>query len=174
LIASEYAQIFRSSHFAQISSHKSLLTQVFSHNFLYRRPFLKCRMIRMKTSLAGLAVAALLVVGSTLSLTSPGFAEDAPTPQTPAAQAPAMAPAAQTDAPSGTVPRPSIAPKTAEPAPPVADAEPAAPRHRRYAHYRHRRYGYYRTAYWEPFPIYWPHVYHNRLHWNRIPWLFRF
>jgi hypothetical protein len=76
-------------------------------------------------------------------------------------------------APSSTVQRPAIVPKAAETTPPAADAEPA-PSHRRYAHYRHRRYGYYRTAYWEPFPIYWPHVYHNRVRWNRIPWLFRF
>ena len=124
----------------------------------------------MKTTLTGLAVAALLVAGSSLGSTLPGFAEDAPAPQTPAAQAPATPPA---DAPSGAVPRPSIVPKTAEPAP-AADAEPAAPRHRRYAHYRHHRYGYYRTAYWEPFPIMWPHFYHNRIHWNRIPWFVRF
>ena len=125
----------------------------------------------MKTSLTGLAVAALLVVGSTLGPTLPGFAEDAPAPQTPAAQAPAMPPAAETDAP---VRRPSIVPKAAEPAQPAADAEPAAPRHRRYAHYRHRRHGYYRTAYWEPFPVYWPHMRHNRIYWNRIPWFVRF
>ena len=118
----------------------------------------------MKISLIGVAVAATLVAGSTF----PSFAEDAPAPQTPAAQTPA-----QTEAPSSPVPRPSIVPKTAEPAQPAADAEPA-PRHRRYAHYRHHRYGYYRTAYWEPFPIFWPHVTHNRIHWNRIPWLFRF
>ena len=124
----------------------------------------------MKTSLTGLAVAALLVAGSPL----PGFADDVATPQTPAAQAPAAPPAAQADAPSGAVPRPSIVPKTAEPGQPADNAEPAAPRHRRHAHYRHHRYGYYRTAYWEPFPIYWPHFYHNRVHWNRIPWLFRF
>ena len=123
----------------------------------------------MKTSLAGLAVAALLIAGSTF----PGFAEDAPATQPSAAQAPAMPPAAETDAPSSTVPRPSIVPKTAEPAP-AADAEPTAPRHHRYAHYRHHRYGYYRTAYWEPFPILWPHLYHNRIHWNRIPWFVRF
>jgi len=128
----------------------------------------------MKTSLAGLAVAALLVAGSSLGSILPGFAEDAPAPQPPAAQAPVMPPAAETDAPSSTVPRPSIVPKTAEPAPPAADAEPAAPSHRRYAHYRHHRYGYYRTAYWEPFPILWPHLYHNRIHWNRIPWFVRF
>ena len=55
------------------------------------------------------------------------------------------------------------------------NAEPAAKsvsdqRHRRYAHRHHRRYGYYRTAYWQPFPIYFPHVYHSRLVWNRVPW----
>ena len=32
----------------------------------------------------------------------------------------------------------------------------------------------FRTAYWEPFPIYWPHFYHRRIHWNRIPWIVRF
>jgi hypothetical protein len=138
-----------------------------------RKYFLTRRMIRMKTLLTGAAIAALLVFGSTL----PGFAEEPPAPQTPAAQAPATAtpPTAQTEAPPSTMPRPAIVPKAAEAAPPApaANAEPAPP-HRRYAHYRHRRYGYYRTAYWEPFPIYWPHFYHNRVHWNRIPWLFRF
>jgi len=73
----------------------------------------------MKTSLTGVAIAALLVAGASLSSTLPGFAEDTPAPQTPAAAAPATPPAAQADAPSGTVPRPSIAPKTAEP---TADA----------------------------------------------------
>ena len=66
------------------------------------------------------------------------------------------------------MPRPSIAPKTAEPASPPA-ADELAPRHRRYARH-HRRYGIYRTAYWEPFQIYWPHLYHSRIHWNRISW----
>jgi hypothetical protein len=122
-------------------------------------------MIRMKTPLTGFAIAALLVTGSTL----PGFAQDAAAPQTPAAQAPAT-PATPAETQPSTVPRPSIAPKTAEPA--AADAEPA-PRHRHYAHH-YRRYGYYRTAYWEPFPVYWPHFYHNRIHWNRIPWFVRF
>jgi hypothetical protein len=133
-------------------------------------------MIRMKTSLTGVAIAALLIFGSTV----PVFAEDPPAPQTPAAQtpaaqAPATPPSAQTEAPSSTVLRPAIVPKAAEAAPPApaVNAEPTSP-HRRYAHYRHRRYGYYRTAYWEPFPIYWPHFYHNRVHWNRIPWSFRF
>jgi hypothetical protein len=120
-------------------------------------------MIRMKAPLTGLAIAALLIAGTVL----PGFAQDAAKPQTPAAPAP---PAASSE--SSTVPRPSIVPKTAEPAAPAAEAEPA-PRRHRYAHH-HRRYGYYRTAYWEPFPIYWPHFYHNRLHWSRVPWFFRF
>jgi hypothetical protein len=117
-------------------------------------------MVAMKLHCAALAVAALLTIGQTL----PGHAEDAP----PASAAPAATP---TQAPPPSVPRPSIVPKTAAPTLPVADT--AAPRHRRYAH-RHRRYGYDRTAYWEPFPIYWPHLYHHRIHWNRIPWIFRF
>jgi hypothetical protein len=63
--------------------------------------------------------------------------------------------------------------KTVEPVSTPAATE-AAPRHRRYA-YRHRhRWGSYRTAYWEPFPIWWPHFHHNRIHWNRIPWLINF
>jgi len=119
-------------------------------------------MIAMKLHCTALAVAALLAIGQTL----PGHAEDAP--------APSAAPrATQTEAPSPSVPRPSIVPKTAAPTLPASDADTAAPRHRRYAH-RHRRYGYYRTAYWEPFPIYWPHFYRHRIHWNRIPWIFRF
>jgi hypothetical protein len=28
------------------------------------------------------------------------------------------------------------------------------------------------TAYWEPFPIYWPHFYRHQVRWNRIPWMF--
>ena len=83
-----------------------------TRQLFYRKYFLTRRMIRMKTSLTGAAVAALLVLGSTL----PGFAEDPPAPQTPAAQpAPATPPAAQTEAPSSAVPRPAIVPKAAEP-----------------------------------------------------------
>jgi hypothetical protein len=116
----------------------------------------------MKSHFTGLAIATLLVIGPTL----PGYAEDA-APKAPAA------PAAQTEAPPPSVARPALAPKTAEPASPPAAAEPA-PRHRRYAHRHHRRYGHYRHAYWEPFPIFWPHLYRNRIHWSRIPWAFNF
>jgi hypothetical protein len=118
-------------------------------------------MTQMKTHFTGFAIAALLVITATL----PGYAEDAAAPAAPAAAPAEAAPA--------SVPRPSLAPKAAEPAAPQAATEPAPRTHRRYAH-RHYRYGYYRTAYWEPFPIYWPHFYHNRVHWNRIPWLLRF
>jgi hypothetical protein len=113
-------------------------------------------MTYMKKHFIGVAIAALLVIGPVL----PSDAEDAPAPA-----------ATSTDAPPPSVPRPSLAPKTTEPASPAAEAEPS--HHRRYA-YRHHRYGYYRTAYWEPFPIFWPHVYHSRIHWNRIPWIFHF
>jgi hypothetical protein len=118
-------------------------------------------MTYMKKHFIGLAIATLLAIGPVV----PGHAEDAATPAAPAATS--------TDAPPPSVPRPSLAPKAAEPAAPAAEAEPAPSHHRRYA-YRHHRYGYYRIAYWEPFPIFWPHIYHNRVHWNRIPWIFHF
>jgi hypothetical protein len=122
-------------------------------------------MTEMKPHLTGLALAALITIGSAL----PGFAEDA----TPPKEIMAQPPAGKTEPPSPppSVPRPSLAPKTAEPASaPVT--EPAQRPHRRYAR-RHWR-GYYRTAYWEPFPIFWPRYYHHRVHWGRIPWFFRF
>jgi hypothetical protein len=122
-------------------------------------------MIEMKSHCTGLAVAALLVIGSIL----PGYAEDAAAPKTPAAPSTTQTPATQTEAPPASVPRPALAPKIAEPASPRADAEPAQRHHRRYAHRHHRRY-----AYWEPFPIYWPHFYRSRIHWSRIPWNFNF
>src|ERR1700737_2035845 len=104
----------------------------------------------MKTHFPGFAVAALLVIGSTVS----GYAEDAP--KTPAAPTTAQTPAAaQTEAPPATVPRPSLAPKAAEPASSPVAAESAQPRRR----YAHRRYGRHYRAAWEPFPIYWPHFY---------------
>ena len=107
---------------------------------------------------------ALLLVSATAL---PGHAEDAP-------KAPPAPAASQTEAPPPSVARPSLAPKTAEPASAPAAADPAPRRQRRYAHRHHRRYGYYRSAYWEPFPIYWPHFYRHRIHWNRIPWAFHF
>ena len=115
----------------------------------------------MKSHFIGLAVATLLVIGFNF----PSYAEDAAAPPAP--------PAVQTDAPPAGVPRPSIVPKTAEPASAPVAAEPAPPP-RRTAHRHWGGYGPYRTAYWEPFPIYWPHLYRNRIHWNRIPWIFHF
>jgi hypothetical protein len=112
-------------------------------------------MIDMKTQIAGIAIAALLSIGSSL----PGYAEDAVAPKDTAAPA-----ATQTEAPT-SVPRPSIAPKTAEPASPPAAAEPAPRRHRRYARHHYRRY-----AYWEPFPIYWPRIHRHHFYWSRISW----
>jgi hypothetical protein len=112
----------------------------------------------MKSPFAGLAVAVLLVIAPTL----PGHAEDATTPAAPAT-------ANQTEPPPASVPRPSLAPKTAEPAPAPEAADSTPPRHRRHAHRHWRRY-----AYWEPFPIFFPHLYHNRIRWYRIPWAFNF
>ena len=105
--------------------------------------------------------ATLLLVGAA---TFPGHAEDAP-------KAPA---AGQTESAPASVARPSLAPKTAEPASAPAAADPAPLRQRRTAHRHNRRYGYYRTAHWQPFPIYWPHLYRNRIHWNQIPWSLHF
>jgi hypothetical protein len=129
--------------------------------------FLKCGMIHMKSYFTGFAIAVLLVTGSIW----PGYAQDAATPAAPAATS--------SDAPPASVPRPSLAPKAAAPAPAATTADPDTknvsderPRRRRYS--RRYRHGYYRTAFWQPFPIYWPHLYHSRIHWNRIPWAFRF
>jgi hypothetical protein len=121
--------------------------------------YFKPRVIDMKTHFTGLAVAVLLAIGPTL----PGHAQDAATPP-PAAS--------QNDAPPATVARPSIAPKTAEPAAAPAAAEPAARPQRRYVHRSPRRHGFYRTAYWQPFPIYWPRFHRSRIYWSRIPWIF--
>jgi hypothetical protein len=122
----------------------------------------------MKANLTGLAVA-LLLTASTL----PGHAEDATPPAAPAASpsAPAATPA-DTPPTTTTVPRPSILPKSAEPAQqPVAPRadDNAPPRHHR--HYAHRHYDW-RYAYWQPFPFYWPHIWHNRIYWSRIRWFF--
>jgi len=121
-------------------------------------------MMFMKSYFTRFAVAALFVIGFNF----PGLAEDAPAPAAPPAPQ-----AAQTEAPPPSVPRPSIVPKNAEPASAPAAAEPAM-RPRRIAHRHWHRYGTYRTAYWEPFPVYWPHLYRSRIHWNRIPWIFHF
>jgi hypothetical protein len=120
----------------------------------------------MKLHLTGLAVALLLAAASTL------HAEEAAQPPAPAAQpsAPAATPA---DAPPpAAVPRPSIVPKNAEPTQqpvaPQADDTTPPQRHR---HYARRRYGWH-YAYWQPFPFYLPHFYHNRIVWSRVRWFF--
>jgi len=110
----------------------------------------------MKSHLIGVALAALLAIGASL----PGHAEDAAKPADTAA--PATAAPATSD-----VARPSIAPRTAEPASPPAATEVAPRRHRRYARHHYRRY-----AYWEPFPIFLPHFHHHRISWGRIRWFF--
>jgi hypothetical protein len=111
-------------------------------------------MIEMRKHFTRLAIATLLACATVV----PGHAEDA----SPPAQA---APAATQTEPPASVPRPSIAPKSAEPAAaPVAD-DAAPRRNRRYAYRHYRHY-----AYWEPFPVYWPHFYRQRIYWNRIPW----
>jgi hypothetical protein len=112
-------------------------------------------MIEMKMQAAGIAIAAMLTIGSSF----PGHAEDAAPPKDAAAPA-----ATSTDAPAN-VPRPSIVPKTAEPAAAPAAAEPAPRPHRRYARRHYRRY-----ASWEPFPIYWPRIHRHHFYWSRIPW----
>jgi len=108
----------------------------------------------MKSHFTGIALAAMLVVGASL----PGHAEDAAKPAEPAAT--------KAEAPLN-VPRPSLAPKTAEPASPPPATEAAPRRVRRYARHHARRY-----AYWEPFPVYLPHLHRHRIYWNRTPWFF--
>ena len=108
----------------------------------------------MKSHFSGIALAAMLMVGASL----PGHAEDAAKPAEP--------PATKADAPVN-VPRPSLTPKTAEPASPPAATEAAPRRVRRSARHHARRY-----AYWEPFPVYLPHLHRHRIYWNRIPWFF--
>ena len=133
--------------------------------------------IEMKTRVMGFAVAALLVAAPTFR----GHAEDAAAPA-PAAN-PTTTPAATPSQPAPvSVPRPSIVPATTEPAKPATTTEPAKPvtttepskpaatgdeRPRRRRHYAHRHWRY---AWWHPFPIYWPHLYHHRFYWSRISW----
>jgi hypothetical protein len=101
-----------------------------------------------------------------LMISASAHAQDATPPAAPAAS--------QSEPAAPSVARPSIAPKTAEPAGAPAGAEPTARPQRRYVHRSPRRHGAYRTAFWQPFPIYWPHFHRHRIHWNRIPWIFRF
>ncbi len=115
----------------------------------------------MRVRYLAISTAALMAMaGTALSARADDTAPAAPAATT-------TAPAA-TDAPPVDVPRPSILPKTsdkaAEPVAPQASDQPPRP-HRHYAHRRHLRY-----AYWEPFPIYWPHLYHSHVYWSRIPW----
>jgi hypothetical protein len=104
----------------------------------------------MRRHFTGVAIAALF----TFSATLPGRTEDAKTP-----------PAARQTEPPVSVPRPSIAPKTAEPASAPVANDAAPRRHRRYAYRYYRHY-----AYWEPFPVFLPHFYRHRIYWNRISW----
>ena len=107
---------------------------------------------------------ALLLVSATAL---PGHAEDAP-------KAPPAPAASQTEAPPLSVARPSLAPKTVQAWRNSKEYKENRKIGDRYADRHHRRYGYYRSAYWEPFPIYWPHFYRHGIHWNRIPWAFHF
>ena len=120
----------------------------------------------MNACFKGFAAAALLC--ATFSL--PVYAEDAPAATaSPAAStstqaAPTQAtPNEATPAPS-TVPRPALVPKATD-ATTDATTEPAPRRHRHYARYHYRRY-----AYWEPFPIFFPHLYRSHIVWNRVRW----
>ncbi|MFT4115778.1 hypothetical protein [Bradyrhizobium sp.] len=117
----------------------------------------------MKMHALGIAAATLFLTASAL----PARADDTPAATTAAPAEPAQA--TQPAQPPTSVPRPAIVPKSAEPAAPQASSEPAprtAPK--RTAQRHHRRY-----AYWQPFPVYWPHIYRSHVVWNRIPW-FRF
>ena len=120
-------------------------------------------MIDMKKQLTGIAIAAVLTIGASLA----AHAQDAAAPKDTLKDTPkdTAAPAATTTEAPASVPRPSIAPKTAETATPAPAAEPAPRRHRRYARHHYRRY-----AYWEPFPIYWPHLHRHHISWSRISW----
>ena len=121
----------------------------------------------MKRQYSAAIAAAFLLTASSFA----AKAEDAaPAP----AASPAAPAAAPTDSAPASVARPSIVPKSTDTAAkpdasakPQADAEPAPRRHRRWAR-RHYRY-----AYWEPFPIFFPHLTrHHGIYWSRIPWFF--
>lgn len=106
----------------------------------------------------------IAMAAALLMISASAHAQDAAAPVAPAASQNEPAPA--------SVARPSIA-NTAEPAAAPVGAEPEMRPQRRYVHRSPRRNGAYRTAYWQPFPIYWPHFHRHRIHWNRIPWIFR-
>jgi hypothetical protein len=124
-------------------------------------------MTHMKRHFSTAIAAAFLLTASSLA----ARAQDSAPATAASPAAPAAAPAESAPA---NVARPSIVPKTndtaAKPDPnvkPQADAEPAPRRHRRWAR-RHYRY-----AYWEPFPIYFPHFTRRHgIYWSRIPWFF--
>jgi len=108
----------------------------------------------MKTRSLGIAFAALLAFAP-----ARGNANAA----SPAAPADTSSPAVNPGDRPASAPRPAIVPKTAE-STPVSAATDAKPR--RLARKHHRQY-----AYWEPFPIYWPHYYRHRLTWQRVTWV---
>jgi hypothetical protein len=108
----------------------------------------------MKTRSLGIAFAALLAFAPVR-----GSAEDAASP---AAPANAATPAAS-DRPA-SMPRPSIVPKSSE-ATPAPASETTARKPRRYASKHYRRY-----AYWEPFPLYIPHLHRHTVSWRRLAW----
>jgi hypothetical protein len=105
----------------------------------------------MRARSIGLAFAALLVLGRSV----PGHAQDA------ASKSTATPSSTPTEAPA-SVPRPSIAPQTAEPAP-AATEKPR--RHRRHARHHYRRF-----AHGQPFAIYWPRFHPHRISWHRVSW----
>jgi hypothetical protein len=115
-------------------------------------------MITMKIDFKGFAAAALLVA----AFNFPAHAEDAPAATT----APAQTQAAPAQTAPSDVARPAVVPKADAATDAGADAMPR--HHRRYARYHYRHY-----AMFEPFPIFLPHLYHNRIVWNRMSW-FRF
>ena len=117
----------------------------------------------MKTCLKGFAAAALLLTAASF----PAYAEDAQAPAA-ATTMPPAAPSATTpsDTKPAFVPRPAPVPNATETTPEATTAEP--PRHHR--HYVRHDYRYRRYAYWEPFPVYLPHFYRNRITWNRVRW----
>ena len=125
----------------------------------------------MRVRYLALGAAALMVMAATEFSARADDTAPAAAPAAPAATT--ATPPAPADWPPVNVPRPSIvlqkadtgADKGAEPQAPQTSDEKPPRRHRHYAHRHHWRY-----AYWEPFPIYWPHLYHSHIYWSRISW----